>query len=61
MDLSTLPRDYTGAREVFERAYLERGLKLNGGNVSALIRESGVGRPTIYRWLKKYDIDPKNL
>ena len=60
-DLSTLPRDYTGARELFERAYLERGLQLNGGNVSALIRESGVGRPTIYRWLKKYGIDPKKL
>ena len=61
LDFSTLPRDYTGARELFERAYLERGLRLNSGNVSALIRESGVGRPTIYRWLKKYSIDPKKL
>mgnify|MGYP001548091391 CR=1 FL=1 len=61
LDFSTLPRDYTGARELFERAYLERGLKINNGNVSALIREAGVGRPTIYRWLKKYKINPKDL
>jgi len=55
----SLPRDYEVAREMFERAFLLRSLEENGGNVTAVARETGMTRPAVYRRLQKLGITPK--
>jgi len=44
------------AIEQFERAYLERLLARNAGNISRAAREAGIDRKTIHRLLNKYGI-----
>ena len=58
MTLSELPRDYEKAKGHFERAFLKRSLVANEGNIAAVVRESGLGRPTVYRWMKRHNIRP---
>ncbi len=58
--LSSLPREYEAAREYFERAFLERSLEANKGNVTAVARETGMTRPAVYRRLQKLGISPKD-
>lgn len=47
------------ARERFERAYLERQLRIAGGNVSQVAARAGLERTHLYRKLKSLGIDPK--
>ena len=58
MTLSELPRDYEKARGHFEKAFLKRSLVANEGNIAAVVRESGLGRPTVYRWMKRHSLRP---
>ena len=54
--LTDTPLDFEKARDQFERAFLKRSLLANDGNVAAVVRETGIGRPTIYRWLKRFGL-----
>ncbi len=56
--LSDLPQEYDVAKGHFERAFLKRSLIANEGNIAAVVRESGLGRPTVYRWLKRHNLRP---
>ena len=56
--LTDAPLCFDEARNQFERAFLKRSLLANGGNVAAVVRETGIGRPTIYRWLKRFGLKP---
>ncbi len=49
------------ARERFERAYLERQLRIAGGNVSQVAARAGLERTHLYRKLKSLGIDPKTV
>ena len=54
--LTETPLSFDAARNQFERAFLKRSLLANEGNVAAVVRETGIGRPTIYRWLKRFGL-----
>ena len=56
-----MPAEYTQAREIFEQAFIERSLKVNRGNISAVVRETGLARPTVYRWLEKFGLSAKDF
>ena len=49
----TLPRDYRRAKDCFERTFIERSLAVNKENVSAVARETGLTRRTIYNKLEQ--------
>ena len=49
----TLPRDYRTAKDCFERTFIERSLAVNKENVSAVARETGLTRRTIYNKLEQ--------
>jgi len=53
--------DYTSALARFETDYLNRLLRKHGGNVEAAAAEAGMNMATIYRKLKKHDIDKTKL
>ena len=50
-----LSTNYNEAKDLFDKAFLEKSLLANDGNISAVVRETGIGRPTIYRWMKKFN------
>ena len=52
----SFPVDYQEGRELFEQWFLERSLKRHDGNVTAVARESGVTRATLYRWMRKFKV-----
>ena len=54
--IGSLPHEFNSAREQFERAFLERSLAANDNNIAAVVRETGLGRPTVYRWLKRFGL-----
>jgi len=43
-----------------QKADIQAALQRNGGNVSDTAESMGVARNTLYRWLKKWDIDPND-
>lgn len=51
------PLDFTQAKEVFEKSYLEQLLFMTKGNIAEAARVSGQYRPAIYRLMKKFSID----
>ncbi len=53
--------DYSSSLARFETDYLNRLLRKHGGNVEAAAAEAGMNMATIYRKLKKHDIDKTNL
>ncbi len=53
---SDLPDTYESAREMFERTFLERSLKIHDGNVTAVANKTGMPRRTIYRRLKAFGL-----
>jgi len=53
--------DYASALARFETEYLNRLLRKHGSNVEAAAAEAGMNMATIYRKLKKRDIDKGNL
>jgi transcriptional regulator with PAS, ATPase and Fis domain len=53
--------DYASALARFETEYLNRLLRKHGSNVEAAAAEAGMNMATIYRKLKKHDIDKTNL
>ena len=57
--IGSLPHDFNSARDQFEKSFLERSLAANDNNIAAVVRETGLGRPTVYRWLKKYGLRSK--
>ena len=52
----SFPVEYQQGRELFEQWFLERSLKRHDGNVTAVARESGVTRATLYRWMRKFKV-----
>jgi len=46
------PTHYESAQELFDTAFIHRSFTANNGNISAMAREAGLTRPTIYRRLK---------
>ncbi len=58
-ELEGLDLPLKAARERFERAYLERQLRIAGGNVSQVAARAGLERTHLYRKLKSLGIDPK--
>jgi DNA-binding NtrC family response regulator len=50
-----VPDDWT--LEKLERAYIERRLGRNKGNVSQTARQLGISRSTLWRKMKQYDIN----
>lgn len=50
---------FSEARDRFEQAFLERALARAEGNIAAVVRESGLGRPTVYRWLERFGLRAK--
>jgi len=59
--LEHLPKNYDDARDMFEKAFIRRSYILNEGNVSAVARDTGIPRNTLYRRLDKYGfLDKKN-
>ena len=57
--LDTLPMDYEEARDIFDKAFFERSFKKNKGNLTAVGRETGLARNTLYRRLEKLNIKAK--
>jgi DNA-binding NtrC family response regulator len=53
--------DYTSALSSFETDYLTRLLRKHGGNVEEAATEAGMNMATIYRKLKKYGINKKDI
>ena len=53
--------DYTSALSTFETDYLTRLLRKHGGNVEEAAAEAGMNMATIYRKLKKYGINKKDI
>jgi transcriptional regulator with GAF, ATPase, and Fis domain len=49
-----LHANYNDAKDAFDKSFLEKSLLANDGNIAAVVRETGIGRPTIYRWMKKF-------
>ncbi len=49
----TLPRDYRTAKDLFERTFVERSLAVNEENISAVARETGLTRRTIYNKMEQ--------
>ena len=39
-------------------AWLKRRFISVGGNMHSLARELGIARPSLYKWLKRLDVDP---
>ncbi len=60
-ELEGLDLPLKAARERFERAYLERQLRIAGGNVSQVAARAGLERTHLYRKLKSLGIDPKTV
>jgi two-component system NtrC family response regulator len=44
------------AKAQVEKVHVEEALARNGGNISATAREIGVSRPTLYSFIKRYNI-----
>ena len=53
--------DYTSALSSFETDYLTRLLRKHGSNVEEAAAEAGMNMATIYRKLKKYGINKKDI
>ena len=53
--------DYSAALSKFETDYLTRLLRKHGGNVEGAAAEAGMNMATIYRKLKKYGINKKEV
>jgi DNA-binding NtrC family response regulator len=53
--------DYSSALSSFETDYLTRLLRKHGGNVEEAAAEAGMNMATIYRKLKKYGINKKDI
>jgi DNA-binding NtrC family response regulator len=53
--------DYSSALSSFETDYLTRLLRKHGGNVEEAAAEAGMNMATIYRKLKKYGINKKEI
>ncbi|MDT8443700.1 MAG: sigma-54 dependent transcriptional regulator [Desulfuromonadales bacterium] len=53
--------DYSAALSGFETDYLTRLLRKHGGNVEEAAAEAGMNMATIYRKLKKYGINKKDI
>ncbi len=53
--------DYTSALSIFETDYLTRLLRKHGSNVEEAAAEAGMNMATIYRKLKKYGINKKDI
>jgi transcriptional regulator of acetoin/glycerol metabolism len=53
--------DYSSALGQFETDYLTRLLRKYGGNVEEAAAEAGMNMATIYRKLKRYGIDKKQI
>jgi two-component system NtrC family response regulator len=45
------------AKEEVEKIHIEEALARHGGNISRVAREIGVSRPTLYAFIKKYDLE----
>jgi len=45
------------AKEEVEKIHVEEALARHGGNISRTAREIGVSRPTLYAFIKKYDLE----
>jgi len=59
MDVSLLPLDFDAARDVFERAFLERSIARCRRNMRAVCRETGIARNTLYRKLAALGMAPR--
>jgi transcriptional regulator with PAS, ATPase and Fis domain len=55
--LASYPRQFTKAREVFERSFLLEALKRHNGNISATASEVDLPRKTVYRKIELLKID----
>jgi transcriptional regulator of acetoin/glycerol metabolism len=54
----TLDRDLpNNSLEAAEKEHILRVLELNGWNIASAARELGIGRNTLYRKIKKYNLD----
>ncbi len=49
----SFPKEHKAALEFFEEQYFARSLAECGGNLSAVVRKTGIARGTLYRKLKK--------
>jgi DNA-binding NtrC family response regulator len=49
-------KDYRAAREMFDKQYLEYHLAKEGGNMSRVANQAGIGRTHLYRKLKQLGI-----
>jgi transcriptional regulator with GAF, ATPase, and Fis domain len=47
-----------GERELQQRATLEQLLAEHAGNVAAVARALGKAAPQIYRWMRRWELDP---
>ncbi len=54
-----MPLKFREAKDAFERAFFERAMKRTKGNVSALARETGITRFSVYRHLERLGLDPR--
>ena len=52
-----VPEAAPQARREVDGEELRALLKRHGGKVTAVASELGIGRNTLYRWLRKYSID----
>lgn len=50
-------RPLTRQSTMYERAAMLRWHHAHGANVTATCRQFGISRPTLYRWLKRYNPD----
>ena len=53
------PVDYQNEKERFEREFIIRALKLNGGRINQTVTKAGIPKNTLLRKMRKYDIQPE--
>ncbi len=55
------PSEMAKTIQEVEKSYIINSLEKTGGNISQSAKELGLGRNTLYRKMKAYNIDPANL
>ena len=59
-DIKILPSARIGSSWKHDKALFTDAWKATGGNISRLAANLGVSRVTLYRYLKKFDLEGKN-
>ncbi|MGL4722731.1 MAG: sigma-54-dependent transcriptional regulator [Desulfovibrionaceae bacterium] len=58
-NMSFMEHDYKTSKMLFEKEYLQKRLKLSGGNITKLAESIGLERSYVHKKLKQYNLESK--